>query len=104
MSDPSLRSYDLVDAKITAWAEQHELVLFTSSAGTAVRAAYVSSVAGDCFQIWVNFPQDGMIGLHAAWIDGPVEQVLEQDWSVPTGDLADGLEQVFQTVTKWMEP
>jgi hypothetical protein len=97
-------TYRDVDQYINAWAERNSLKLQTSWAGQAARFAYVSSKAGECFQISIEPPIDGYISIHASCVEGRREDHPPEDWMYPTEDIAGALEEVFQTVTAWMRP
>ena len=97
-------SYASIDPQIRDWAAKHALKLFTSWADHAARFIYVSSVTGDCFQIWIDPPEAGQVSLHAAFVDGPRDEDLNWDCHVPESDLASALEQTFSKVTDWMKP
>ncbi|HEX4862140.1 MAG TPA: hypothetical protein VFV07_12950 [Rhizomicrobium sp.] len=93
-----------VDRQIDLWSQKHSLRLFTSFAGRDARFAYVSSVAGECFQIWVEPPKDGAITIGAACVEGSEDNGLDSTWTVAGAELDAALEQAFQTVTDWMLP
>jgi hypothetical protein len=97
-------SYEEVDPIIQAWAERHSLQLSTFWIDREVRSAYVSSNAGDCFRFWLDCPQGGRIGLHAAGVDGQWIKDPAKDWLVPILELEAALEDAFATVTGWMVP
>lgn len=97
-------NYASIDPIIRRWVQKHCLFLYTDSAGEEVRNVYVSSLAGECFQIWIDPPVDGRVGLHAAYVEGPREVEPAQDWSVAISDLSTALEEAFDTVLMWMEP
>ena len=97
-------SYASIEREIQEWATKHSLKLFTSWADGEARFIYVSSVAGDCFQIWIDPLEAGQIGLHAAFVDGPRDNDPHWDDLVPEADLPAALECAFQTVIDWMKP
>lgn len=91
-------SYVRIDPQIQSWAKTHALRLDTSSAGDETRFAYVSSIAGECFQIWIEAPRDGQVRIHAAGIESRRDDEPPQDWCVPVSDFEAALEDAFQTV------
>lgn len=97
-------SYASVDPQIRAWAQRHRLKLFTSFADRESRFAYVSSKAGDCFQMWIEPPADGQIRVHTALVDGQWLNEPATDWHVPISEIDAALEDAFATVVGWMVP
>ena len=98
-------SYAAVDSVIARWARRHALQLVTSVAGVEeVRNVYLSSTVGDCFQVWVEVPSGDQVAVHAACVEGPMEDDPPRDWSVPIDQLDDGLEEALRTVVAWMKP
>jgi hypothetical protein len=97
-------SYASVDPQIRAWARRHRLVLFTAFADRESRFAYVSSKAGDCFQMWVEPPVDGHIRVGAALVDGQWLNEPTKEWQTPIPELDAALEDAFATVVGWMVP
>lgn len=97
-------TYEEVDRHITAWADKHSLKLLTSWHERPARFAYVSSKAGECFQISIDAPQDGYIRVMVTCIEGRAEDHPPDDWRYPKEDIAEALEEVYQTVMAWMRP
>ena len=98
-------TYRDIDPQIHRWAERHRLGPVTlPGAREDVRSFYVSSMAGECFQIWIETPADGKVWIHAAGVESRRDDHPPKDWYV-TIDAFDGaLEEVFQTVMAWMLP
>jgi hypothetical protein len=97
-------SYASVDGEIRAWADRHSLKLHTTWAGREIRSAYVSSKAGECFQIWVDPPVNGQFVVHAACVEGRREDEAPRDWHAAATGLQATLDTVFQAVLGWMAP
>lgn len=97
--------YSPVDDCIRAWVERNSLKLFTRQADREIRCAYVSSKAGECYQIWIDPPKDGEIVVHAACVEGrrDTEGAL-QDWGTPISKLDSSLESALRSVIEWMKP
>jgi hypothetical protein len=79
-------------------------VLGTSFGDREARFAYVSSKAGDCFQLWIEPPAYGQIRVHAALVDGQWLNEPAKDWHVQISELDPALEDAFATVIGWMVP
>ena len=96
--------YAVVDPTIKAWTQKHGFTLFDRAEGhpTAVRCVYLSSPDGECFQIWIDEPEGGHIGLHAAEVETRSNEQLRQDWSVSVESLRAALEEAVVHVRKWM--
>jgi hypothetical protein len=97
-------TYQDIDLYITAWAERHFLKLNTSWNKRPARFAYVSSEAGECFQISIDAPLNGYTSIWASCVEGRREDHPPEEWRYPTGEVGEALEEVFQTVTAWMRP
>ena len=97
-------TYQEIDHHITEWADRHRLKLHTLWEDRPARFAYVSSEAGECFQISIDAPQDGRTCVYAACVEGRIEDHPLEDWRIATDKLAATLEEVFHTVTGWMRP
>jgi len=99
-------SHSSIDADVRVWAEKHSLGIDYGWAGRELWGTYLSSVAGDCFQIWVEPTPNGQIGVHANWIDGPNDLDPEpaRKWVVEESDLRNALEQAYEQVINWMAP
>jgi hypothetical protein len=97
-------SYAEVDPQILSWRKRHALSLYTSWAGGEVRGIYVSSVAGECFQIWIEAPAKGHVRVYAAGVDSRRDNDPAKTWSVSVANLGQALEEAFQTVIGWMVP
>jgi hypothetical protein len=94
-----------IDADVRVWAEKHSLRVNYGFASREVWGTYLSSVAGDCFQIWVEPTPNDRIGVHN-WVDGPNELAPKptREWVVEESDLQDALEQAYEQVINWMAP
>ncbi len=98
-------NYAEIDPSITRWANRHALNLVISSlAGEESQSAYVSSVAGECFQIWIETPVDGHVWIHAAGVESRRDDEPPEDWFVSVDQFDEALEEAFQTVMAWMIP
>jgi hypothetical protein len=98
-------AFATVDPVIQAWIKRHGLPApYTSWAGDEIRAVYLSSAAGECFQIWITPPADGLISISAACVEGRNDTGEPQRWSVAVEDLDAGLETAVKTVIAWMAP
>jgi hypothetical protein len=99
-----MSGYAAIDAQIQRWAERHALGLYTSSPSGEIRAAHVSSVAGECFQIWIEPAAEDHLSVYAAGIEGRKEDAPPVHWRVPISGLEAALETAFETVIGWMAP
>ena len=97
-------SYAEIDRQIVAWAAKHKLLLSIYWEGGELRSAHVSSIAGECFQIWIEYPVGRLVAVHADCVEGRREDLEPQNWMVDIDDIERTLEEVFQTVSDWMAP
>ena len=97
-------SYEFIDEAIDNWAIIHSLKLNKIYVGREIRSVYVSSVAGECFHIWIAPPSDEHVLIGAECVEGRREDNPDRYWKVPPAELGVALENVFQTVISWMLP
>jgi hypothetical protein len=94
-----------VDSKIQDWIARHSFSPpYTSWAGGEIRTVYLSSMSGECFQIWMTPPVRGRICISACCVEGRRDKDEPQRWLVPVEDIDAGLENAVDTVTAWMAP
>lgn len=93
-----------IDAEFSHWAEKHLLDVSRRGEVQNSRNVYLSSVAGECFQIWIEAASDGKIGVHADYVEGPKNPEPTQEWTIDDRELPNILEEAYQTVIKWMAP
>jgi hypothetical protein len=93
-----------LDAQIADWARRHRLVLQRNWGERECRFAYLSSVAGECFQIFVDPPVDGRVSVYAAGIEGRRDNDEPRKWEGPAENVGALLETAIKTVTEWMLP
>jgi hypothetical protein len=96
-----LTGYSEIDDQLLEWARRHRLYFPYHH---EFRDAYVSSEAGDCFQMWIEIPVGGYTVIHAAFVDGPVERECNADWTVSTVSIGSSLDELFTLVESWMKP
>lgn len=98
-------SYAEIDPEIERWAKKHSLILNSSPwSGRESRCVWLSSNAGECFQIWIEPPADGVVRLHAAGVEGRRDDDPPHDWMVPIEQTAAALESAYTLVLEWMRP
>jgi hypothetical protein len=96
-----LTDYSEIDDQLREWATRHKLYFpFDDD----YRNAYVSSEAGDCFQMWIEIPVGGYTVVHAAFVTGPVKRECNADWTVSTASIGSSLDELFTLVESWMKP
>ena len=93
-----------IDAEFYDWAEKHLLKASRPDDVWKNWNVYLSSIAGECFQIWIETALGGKIGVHADYVEGPKNPEPTQKWLIDDSELPDTLEEVYQTVLKWMTP
>jgi hypothetical protein len=92
--------YEGVDRTINEWASENSLTLFTAWPGGECRACYTSSPQGECFQISIEPPTAGNVGIDARSIETLNDEELHERWSVAVGSLRNALEIWKHFVTK----
>ena len=98
-----MSGYAAIDATIATWAADHALNLCTNGfENSPVRFIYVSSDAGECFQIWVEEPKGEVIEIHAADIETHGDEELSNEWTARPDNLKAALDEAFKTVCGWM--
>jgi hypothetical protein len=93
-----------IDPQVYAWADRHGLRLVTTDPSGEVRSAYLSSVAGECFQIWIEFTVDGSVAIHAAGVDSRRDDLPPADWVVKVSEIDHSLDEAVLQVIRWMSP
>jgi hypothetical protein len=98
-------TYISIDRAIGSWAARHRLTLFTRMAGTdgmEVRSVYLSSRAGECCQIWIDPPREGIVVVHAADVE-TLSEHWRREWTSPTDLIDETLESALESATCWLE-
>lgn len=72
------------------------------------RATLAALSAGMCMfptmcQIWIDPPESGKVGLHAADVETRNDEEMRQDWYVPVHDLEQALEEALAFVQQWIK-
>jgi hypothetical protein len=96
--------YSEIDPHITRWADRHALVLSNGQRDNECRSVWVSSEAGECFQIWVELPCDGHVTIWAGGVESRRDDEPADDWRVSIDRFDEALEEAFQAVMAWMLP
>jgi hypothetical protein len=96
--------YAVIDQFIGEWAARHSLVLSTDGDTDQYRTVWVSSDAGECFQIWIDPPVDGTVRIWADCVEGRREGHPPEDWNASVGTFPAAIEEAFQAVIAWMRP
>jgi len=94
--------YETVDGRIRPWAERHSLNLLTIWGEREIRSAYLWSAAGECFQIWVEPPVDGKVGVGVSCVEGRYDLNPDLKWTVAEPELDAALERALQTAKELM--
>lgn len=87
---------------IAQWVERHGFALFTNNQGHVgtFRNVYLGST-GECCQIWIDPPENGAVGVHAADVESRNDEPMRADWTVPVPALASTLELAVGHVRTW---
>ena len=82
-----------IDGVITQRVERHGFTLFTRVQGHAgtLRNAYLGSIGEGC-QIWIDPPENGTVGAHAADVEGRNDEPMRADWTASIPALASTFE------------
>ena len=96
--------YSEIDPVIADWTNRHSFRLFMEQVGREIRCVYLSSIAGNVFQIWIEEPTGGRVTVYAGCVEGPKEDDLPCNWSVGINDLGAVLEEALRVVLDWMQP
>ena len=100
-----MSSYLAIEPQLKRWAEKHSLIVNSSPwNGGESRAVWLSSEAGECFQIWIEPPVQGIVRLHAAGVESRRDDDPPQDWTVSIDQLPLALETAYDLVVEWMRP
>jgi len=97
-------NYTDIDNIISEWVEKHSFSLFTkykNDPDSDFRAVYLSSEQGECCQIWIDEPEEGMVHIHAGDVETHQDEELKKSWCVPIEELAGALENAVEFVETW---
>ena len=97
-------NYSEIDQVISEWADKHGFSLFTkheNDSDSDFRAVYLSSEQGECCQIWIDEPKEGMVHIHAGDVETRQDEELKKEWCVPVKELAEALENAVNFVNTW---
>ena len=94
--------YQEIDSVISQWVDKHDFSLFTSTQGHdgIFRTVYLSQ-ANECCQIWIDPPECGIVGVHAADVESLNDEPMRADWAAPASTLASTLELAVAHVRSW---
>ena len=59
------------------------------------------SQANECCQIWIDPPEGGIVGVHAADVESLNDEPMRADWAAPASTLASTLELADTHVRSW---
>ena len=90
-----IMSYAEFDSDITRWAERHALVLSKGEPNRECRSVWVSSKAGECFQIWIGLPSEGHVTISAVAVESRRNNAPPDDWRVSVDSFDAALEEAF---------
>lgn len=97
--------YAAIDPAIEYWAKKHSLILNSSPwRGSEARCVWLSSDGGECFQIWVEPPAEGVVRVYASGVESRRDDDPPRDWTVPVEEAAVALESAYELVLEWMRP
>jgi hypothetical protein len=94
--------YQEIDCVISQWVERHGFTLFTHIQGHAgtFRNVYLGS-ADECCQIWIDPPENGAVGIHAADVESRSDEPMRADWTALIPELSSALELAVGHVHTW---
>jgi hypothetical protein len=96
------QSYALIDDAIEAWSRTHSLTLFREFAGRSARFCYTSNAVGDCLQISVEPPRDGVARIHVTDVETVDDAELHLTWEAAISQLSPMLETAYDTACAWL--
>ena len=96
--------YASIDSQIQEWASANSLHLYTKQGDQEIRCAYVSSLGGECFQIWIDPPRDGRTSVHVGCVEGRRDTDDPVSWAISVSEVAAALNIALEMVLEWMTP
>ena len=94
-------TYVQIDPIIREWAKSRLLHLNKEFAGREARFCYWSNALGECFQISIQPPADGLARVDAWTVETSDDREAHQSWTAPVSDLRIILDTAFETVSGW---
>lgn len=76
-------SYRKIDPIVENWARAHEILILKEDGEPNRRYFYVSSQAGETFQLVVEPEKDGTVRMDAHLIESPGDEEAHFVWEVP---------------------
>ncbi len=89
--------YFLIDPVIHQWKQHYALKVLTTFRDTEVRSVTLVDARGNQFQLWIDPPADGAVGVHA-WD----YKQMRRDWNIPIPQLRSALDQALALVNSWL--
>lgn len=90
-------TYATIDEPLKRWVADHRLQLSTAYRDEEVRSIEIVSPEGRRFQMWLDLPRAGCVGVHL-W-DYKKRRV---DLEVPHNEVVKALDSLFTTAKEWM--
>ena len=91
-------SYEEIDSILDAWANKHNLNLFTRYQDHEVRSTDIVDKLGQKYQIWIDNPDsDGSLEVHV-WD----YKKRRKDYTTTKGNLMSSLDAAFIQVSSWI--
>jgi hypothetical protein len=91
-------TYFAIDELLSNWASENRLRFSTKYRDEEVRSLDVVSAKGKRYQIWVDAPRNGRVGVHV-W-DYRKRRI---DLDVAQTELNSALDAVFSAAREWMQ-
>lgn len=88
--------------RLDTTARAHALHASRRTKRPHVPVDFTSSPNGECCQIWIDPPQEGLVTVHVAAVEARDDEERTKDWRVPESDLNKGLEQALSSAKAWM--
>ena len=95
--------YSDIDPVLKQWAQDHSVHFFDRFVGREVRCAYISSLSGECYQMWVS-PERETICVHAVCVEGGREKLDPVRWYGDVSEFAVLLDKALEAILEWMKP
>ena len=96
-------SYASIGPIIEDWVHKQEIHLMYETGDPSRRYYYVSSAAGETFQIVIEPEQEGMVRIDAHLIESPTDQEAHFVWDIPKSQFENGLDLSLGSAQAWFK-
>jgi protein-tyrosine-phosphatase len=96
-------SFDEVDPILQRWAKENEIMILAEDVAPNRRYFYISSPAGETFQIVIEPPQGTDVRIDAHLIETRDDEEIHDIYEARADSLQATLDQIMQRIKNWFD-